>query len=53
MAEFKFGLCEKCATRILEAALATGGEFAEVYMEETTNEAIEMTSCNKGSKESC
>ena len=46
MAEFKFNLCEKCATRILEAALATGGEFAEVYMEETTNEAIEMTSKN-------
>lgn len=44
MAEFKFNLCEKCAARILDAALSTGGEFAEVYMEETTNEFIEMTS---------
>ena len=37
-----FGITESLAKEILEAALATGGDFAEVYMEETTNETLQM-----------
>ena len=33
-----FGIDEQSAKEILEVALSTGGDFAEVYMEETTNE---------------
>ena len=39
-----FGFTESIAKEILEIALSTGGEFAEVFMEETSNESIEMTS---------
>ncbi len=37
-----FGITEEVAKEILEVALSTGGNFAEVYMEMTSNEAIEM-----------
>ncbi len=37
-----FGITEEVAKEILEVALSTGGDFAEVYMEMTSNEAIEM-----------
>ena len=40
----EFGITESIAKEILEIALSTGGEFAEVFMETTTNEAYEMTS---------
>lgn len=39
-----FGFTESIAKEILEIALSTGGDFAEVFMEETSNESIEMTS---------
>ena len=35
-----FGITEAAAKEILELALATGGDFAEVFMEKTTNEQI-------------
>ena len=35
-----FGITEAAAKEILEIALSTGGEFAEVFMEKTTNEVI-------------
>lgn len=35
-----FGITEAAAKEILELALSTGGEFAEVFMEKTTNEHI-------------
>lgn len=38
----RFGITETMAKAILESALATGGEFAEVFMESTTNELYEM-----------
>lgn len=37
-----FGITEDIAKEILEVALSTGGEFAEVYMESTSNESMEM-----------
>lgn len=37
-----FGITESLGKEILEIALATGGEFAEVYMEETTVELLQM-----------
>ena len=37
-----FGITEEVAKEILDVALSTGGEFAEVYMELTSNEAVEM-----------
>ncbi len=40
----QYGISETIAKEILEIALSTGGEFAEVFMETTTNETYEMTS---------
>lgn len=40
-----FGITESVAKEILEIALSTGGEFAEVFMENTKNENYEMTLC--------
>ena len=40
----EFGFTEQIAKEILEIALSTGGDFAEVFMEETSNETFEMTS---------
>ena len=40
----KFGISQSEAKEILEIALATGGEFAEVYMESTLNEVISAMS---------
>ena len=37
-----FGITEDVAKAILEAALATGGEFAEVYIENSANEVLMM-----------
>ncbi len=37
-----FGITEEIAKQILETALSTGGDFAEVFMENTKNETIEM-----------
>ena len=37
-----FGINENVAKEILNVALSTGGEFAEVYMENTSNESVEM-----------
>ena len=37
-----FGITEDVAKGILEAALATGGEFAEVYIESSANEVLLM-----------
>ncbi len=37
-----FGITQDLAKEILETLLATGGEFAEVYMENTTNETMQM-----------
>ena len=37
-----FGINEAVAKEILEVALSTGGDFAEVYMEETSNDSVEM-----------
>ena len=42
MKEFEFMTKEK-AKEILEIALSTGGDFAEVFMENGTSEAFEMT----------
>ena len=42
MKEFEFMTKEK-ANEILEIALSTGGDFAEVFMENGTSEAFEMT----------
>ena len=39
-----FGIDEQSAKEILEVALSTGGDFAEVYMEETTNETLSLVS---------
>lgn len=39
-----FGINESLAKKILEVALSTGGDFAEVYMEKTTNETFQMRS---------
>ncbi len=39
-----FGINEKVAKEILSTALATGGEFAEVYMENQTSESLQMRS---------
>ncbi|MCM1514759.1 MAG: TldD/PmbA family protein [Anaeroplasma bactoclasticum] len=39
-----FGIDENSAKEILETALSTGGEFAEVYMENTTSEVFQMRS---------
>ena len=39
-----FGITEASAKQILEVALSTGGEFAEVYMEKTTNEVTQIRS---------
>lgn len=39
-----FGINEDMAKKILETALCTGGDFAEVYMEKQTNEVIQMRS---------
>lgn len=40
----EFNISEDLAKEILEIALSTGGEFAEVFMEDTSNELYEMTS---------
>ena len=40
----KFGISESNAKEILEIALATGGDFAEVYMDSTLNETIRAMS---------
>ena len=37
-----FGIDESIAKQILEVALSTGGEFAEVYMENSTSETFQM-----------
>ncbi len=37
-----FGITEDLAKSILEAALATGGDFAEVYIENSANEVLLM-----------
>ena len=42
MKEFDFMTKDK-ALEILEVALSTGGDFAEVFMENGTSEAFEMT----------
>ncbi len=39
-----FGINEETARKILEVALSTGGDFAEVYMEKQTNEVMQMRS---------
>ena len=39
-----FGINESIAKEILNVALSTGGDFAEVYMESTSNESVEMLS---------
>ena len=39
-----FGINETLAKEILEVALSTGGDFAEVYMEKTTNELLRLHS---------
>lgn len=39
-----FGINETLAKEILEVALPTGGDFAEVYMEKTTNEVLRLHS---------
>ena len=39
-----FGINETLAKEILEVALSTGGDFAEVYMEKTTNEVLSLHS---------
>ncbi len=39
-----FGINETLAKEILEVALSTGGDFAEVYMENTTNEVLRLHS---------
>lgn len=39
-----FGINEDIAKEILEVALSTGGEFAEVYMQKQTNELLQMRS---------
>ena len=38
------GINETLAKEILEVALSTGGDFAEVYMEKTTNEVLRLHS---------
>ncbi len=37
-----FGITEAIAKDVLTVALSTGGDFAEVYMESTTNETLQM-----------
>ena len=37
-----FGITEALAKEILEVSLSTGGDFAEVYMEETTEENVTL-----------
>ncbi|MBE6583198.1 MAG: hypothetical protein E7648_08050, partial [Ruminococcaceae bacterium] len=37
-----FGITEDIAKGILEAALSTGGDFAEVYIENSANEVLMM-----------
>ena len=44
MEKCQFGITESIAKEILDIALSTGGEFAEVFMENTTNQSYEMTS---------
>lgn len=39
-----FGINETLAKEILEVSLSTGGDFAEVYMEKTTNEVLRLHS---------
>lgn len=39
-----FGINETLAKEILEVALSSGGDFAEVYMEKTTNEVLRLHS---------
>ena len=39
-----FGINETLVKEILEVALSTGGDFAEVYMEKTTNEVLRLHS---------
>ena len=39
-----FGINENFAKEILNVALSTGGDFAEVFMESTSNESVEMLS---------
>ncbi len=39
-----FGINEDIAKKILEVALSTGGDFAEVYMQNQTNEMLQMRS---------
>ena len=39
-----FGINQTLAKEILEVALSTGGDFAEVYMEKTTNEVLRLHS---------
>lgn len=39
-----FGINETLAKEILEVALSTGGDFAEVYMEKTRNEVLRLHS---------
>lgn len=39
-----FGINETLSKEILEVALSTGGDFAEVYMEKTTNEVLRLHS---------
>lgn len=40
----RFGINETLAKEILEVALSTGGDFAEVYMEKKTNEVLRLHS---------
>ncbi len=44
MSKCVFNITEELAKEILEIALSSGGDFAEVFMEETTNEIYEMVS---------
>ena len=37
-----FGINESLAKEILDVALSTGGDFAEVFIENTRNDSIEM-----------
>ena len=37
-----FGITEEIAKQILDVALSTGGQFAEVFMENATSEVLRM-----------
>lgn len=40
-----FGITEEIAKQILDVALSTGGQFAEVFMENATSEVLRMRQC--------